>query len=362
MMFKGTKRLAKGEIDGITARNGGFNNAFTSFDYTAYYFSFASDRWWPVLDIEADRMVDCIFDPGEFEIERQVILEELKMEEDQPWEVLRQAIHASAFADHPYRHPVIGTFEEVSALSMESVLSHYDRYYVPANATLVVVGDVDVNQVLPAVESCFARIPKYDLPPLLPAGDQVPLVSQQFAVDKPTSVTRMLLALRAPSTHDDRVFSFHLLDKALSEGRLCRLYSRLIEKEQVVALATTDLAETNDPYLYFIRLELEDGADVQTVLALVLEELAELCRIGLSPDELKRAKNQTSNEFLGDFDLGFDVAFQLGLMETLGRKEIPLRYLQKIDSVTEEQVLETAREFLSPETVLTAFMEPKTAN
>ena len=108
MLFKGTERFKKGEIDLLTLKNGGANNAFTSHDFTAYYFNFASDRWEIALEIEADRMVNCAFDPEEFEAEKKVVIEELKTGLDSPWGLLLQEEEATAYKVHPYRNPIVG--------------------------------------------------------------------------------------------------------------------------------------------------------------------------------------------------------------------------------------------------------------
>src|SRR5262247_3334393 len=113
MLFKGTDRYKKGEIDLITHLNGGANNAFTWLDYTAYYFTFASDRWEVALEIEADRMRNVIFDPDEFAAEKQVVLEELRIGLDGPWEELDHEVWAMAFRQHPYRNPTVGWVDDL---------------------------------------------------------------------------------------------------------------------------------------------------------------------------------------------------------------------------------------------------------
>ena len=159
MLFKGTERYAKGEIDLVTMKNGGSNNAFTSYDFTAYYFNFASDRWEAALEIEADRMVNTVFDPIEFDAEKKVVIEELKAGLDHPWGALMQDLNAKAFEHHPYRNPVIGWLPDVEAATVEGMRSHYRRYYHPGNATLVLVGDIETDRALDEVRACFGPIP-----------------------------------------------------------------------------------------------------------------------------------------------------------------------------------------------------------
>src|SRR5438477_10728814 len=159
MLFKGTDRFKKGEIDLITLKNGGGNNAFTSHDFTAYYFNFASDRWDLALEIEADRMTSCAFDPEEFEAEKKVVIEELKTGLDSPWGLLLQEEEASAFKVHPYRNPIVGWLQDVERATVEQQQAYYHRYYHPNNATLVIAGDFDTDQVLKKVDHLFGSIP-----------------------------------------------------------------------------------------------------------------------------------------------------------------------------------------------------------
>src|SRR3954468_7349618 len=145
MLFKGTDRYKKGEIDLITLKNGGGNNAFTSHDFTAYYFNFASDRWEIALDIEADRMVNCSFEPDEFEAEKKVVIEELKTGLDSPWGLLLQEQEATAFKIHPYRNPIVGWLQDVERATAQEQQAYYRRYFHPNNAVLVIAGDFDTD-------------------------------------------------------------------------------------------------------------------------------------------------------------------------------------------------------------------------
>src|SRR3989449_3483649 len=159
MLFKGTERFKKGQIDLITLKNGGGNNAFTSHDFTAYYFNFASDRWDVALEIESDRMVNCAFDPDEFEAEKKVVIEELKTGLDSPWGLLLQEQEAAAFKVHPYRNPIVGWLQDVERATAEEQQAYYRRFYHPNNAVLVLVGDFDADKVLERVSRVCSDIP-----------------------------------------------------------------------------------------------------------------------------------------------------------------------------------------------------------
>src|ERR1700740_147092 len=165
MLFKGTDRFKKGEIDLLTLKNGRGNKSFTSHDFTAYYFSFASDRWEIALDIEADRMVSCAFDPEEFEAEKKVVIEELKTGLDSPWGLLLQELEAAAYKIHPYRNPIVGWLQDVERATVGSQQAYYRRYYHPNNATLIIVGDFNTTDVLKKVDRLFGPIAAGPQPP-----------------------------------------------------------------------------------------------------------------------------------------------------------------------------------------------------
>src|SRR5215468_4310169 len=165
MLFKGTDRFKKGAIDLLTLKNGGNNNAFTSHDFTAYYFNFASDRWEVALDIESDRMVNCVFAPEEFEAEKKVVIEELRMGLDSPWGLLLQELDAAAYKVHPYRNPVIGWLQDVERATDIEQQAYYRRHYHPGNAILVLTGDFETDRVLDRVVERFAPISPGTVPP-----------------------------------------------------------------------------------------------------------------------------------------------------------------------------------------------------
>jgi zinc protease len=160
MMFKGTERYAKGQIDLQTAKMGGSNNAFTDNDGTAYYFTLASDRWEQALEIEASRMRSCLLDPHEFASEKNVVLEELAMGEDDPWRPLYQATEGLLYQVHPYHHPVIGYRQDLERLSVQGMRDYYARHYGPNRAFLVVVGNIDRTRTAQRIRELFGSLPR----------------------------------------------------------------------------------------------------------------------------------------------------------------------------------------------------------
>ena len=349
MMFKGTQRYERGEIDSITASRGGSNNALTSSDYTAYYFSFASDRWWSALEIEADRMRNNLFDLKEFELERQVIIEELKMERDSPWGALSETVGTRSFQNHAYRYPVIGRYEDLISITQEQMIEHYRHFYGPNNATLVLVGDFHTEEVLQRVEQLFAPLRRGKIPGTKTVSEPQRTKQIRLVLKRPTEIPRMLVAFVAPSVRQEEHYAFHILESVLSQGRLSRLYGRLIEREQVASVVYTEFSETFDPYLFSIRVEPHQEVDPGRVEAMIFEELATLSQKPISETELTRAKNQCMTQFFSGFETTLDQAMQLGLLETLDRYQYWYHYPQQINRLTAEEITQVAAQYWSPE-------------
>jgi len=202
MLFKGTGRFKKGQIDLLTLKNGGNNNAFTSHDFTAYYFNFASDRWQIALDIEADRMINCVFEADEFEAEKKVVIEELKGGLDSPWGLLVQEVNAAAYKVHPYRNPVIGWLNDVERATATEQQAYYRKHYQPNNAILVLAGDFDSSKVLDEVANRFGGIPS-GLPPAQPVITEPEQKGEKrIAVRWRSRVPRIAMAYHAPAIAD----------------------------------------------------------------------------------------------------------------------------------------------------------------
>lgn len=361
MMFRGTAHLSDGAIDLLTTLNGGQNNAFTSFDCTAYYFSFASYRWPVGLEIEADRMQHALLDGDLFEIERQVILEELLMTRDNPWEALRQAVDEAGFLPHPYGRPVIGMSSDIASILPAQMEAFYHRYYRPVNAVLLAVGDFRTADAEREIERHFGPIPAssgadYPVEPIQPPSTRQP---GRLVIEQPTHVSRLLFAFPAPPfAHPDGPV-IDLLDSVLSGGKLSRLYSRLVDREQLVSLVHTDLEETVDPYHYFIQLELNEGSPVAQVEEIIAQELDLLRREPVDEKELSRVRNHCLSRYLEDLETTFDRAFQLGLHEVLETGIQVSDYHASLQSVTADALLEAANRYLDPGQAIVAISPVK---
>jgi len=317
MMFKGTQRLGKGEIDHLTLVNGGRNNAFTWMDFTAYYFTFAADRWEVALDIEADRACNTTFDPAEFEAEKQVVLEELQMYLDSPFDALEMEVWATAFRQHPYHVPTIGWREDVEHLTVDDLRHYYESYYCPNNATLVIVGDIRPEAALRRIEDTFGALPARPLPPPPHATEPPQRGEKRVIVKKPTPLPRLTIGYHVPEVAHPDSYALHVASMLLSYGRTSRLYQRLQEKDESVTFATAHYAEHMDPSLLTIAAEVKPNHTPEEVEAAITEEVERLIHEPPTDLELAKAKRQTEAQFILGNEEILNQAMLLGEYETI---------------------------------------------
>jgi zinc protease len=201
LLFKATDNMASGELSEVVAANGGSDNAFTSYDYTAYYQRVAADRLPLMMQMEADRMVNLRLTPADIETERDVILEERNMRvENNPTALAREQMMAAQYLNHRYGVPIIGWKHEMESLGIEDALSFYDLYYSPNNAILVVAGDVDPAEVRTLADQYYGVIPpEENLPERLRAEEPPQTAARRLTfVDPRVSQPYMARSYLAP--------------------------------------------------------------------------------------------------------------------------------------------------------------------
>lgn len=357
MLFKGTDRFKKGEIDLITHLNGGANNAFTWLDFTAYYFTFASDRWEAALEMEASRMRNTTFVEEEFASEKQVVEEELRIGLDGPWEALENEVWATAFRQHPYHWPTVGWIEDLEAASGADMKAYYDKWYHPRHATLVVAGDFDTVVVRQKIEELFGPIPAG--PKVVPLHITEPPQrgEKRLIVRKQTPVERLLIGYHAPQVAHPDSYPLKIAEAILTTGKSSWLYQRLVERDQSVTKADASYHDHIDPSLFYFQAELKPGFRLADVERAMFEEIDRLKRGEISPAEIGKAKRQIEASLVLSSEEPLQQAMLLGQYETIAFGEhIPegargYRYLdsllERIAAVTAEEIATVARRYFT---------------
>jgi len=356
MLFKGTERFKKGQIDLITLKNGGGNNAFTSHDFTAYYFNFASDRWDVALEIESDRIINCAFDPEEFEAEKKVVIEELKTGLDSPWGLLLQEQEAAAFKVHPYRNPIVGWLQDVERATVEEQQAYYRRYYHPNNAILVLAGDFETDEVLTKVERAFGSVPAGAPPPPMLLKEPPQRGERRLIVRWRSKVPRLAIAYHAPQIAHVDSYALQVLGVVLSEGKASRFYQRLVEREQSVTFVSAEYGESKDPTLFHIRAEARGDHSIGEIETSIYDELGRIAGGQLNEHELDRAKHQIEAHFILSRERTLDQAILLGQIETLYDLDYIDSYLPRINAVTAADVAAACSRYLNEDSRTVALL------
>jgi zinc protease len=293
MLFKGTERFPKGQIDRLVVLAGGQSNAETSEDSTHYWFAFPSDRWELALAIEADRMRGAIFEPAEIELERRVIAEERARELNSPQGRLDQTHLALTYIRHPYRNPILGWPEDIAAITVDDLKSFYEVHYTPDQAVLVVVGDVEPEAAMDLIASHFADVPTGKTPRTRPTFTEPDQSGRrEFVLSDAESAARGLFGWRTvPRAHRD-VVVLDVLADLLCSGRRSRLWNALVETDKSVMWIESAHAAAQRTGQFFIQLEAAPGADLAQLERRLSAELDRLRETGPSADELDRSRRR----------------------------------------------------------------------
>jgi zinc protease len=357
MLFKGTDRYKKGEIDLVTHLNGGANNAFTWLDFTAYYFTFASDRWQSALEIEASRMRDTTFADEEFASEKQVVEEELRIGLDGPWEALENEVWATAFRQHPYHWPTVGWLEDLEAASGADMKAYYDKWYHPRNAILVIVGNFETAEAFARVEELFGNIPAGPATAPLRVVEPGQRGEKRLIVKKPTPVERLFIGYHAPAVGEPDSYALKVVETLLATGKSSRLYQRLVEKDKSVTKADASYHDHIDPSLFYLQAELQPGFELKNVEGAIYEEIERLKNSEVSSAEMEKVKRQFEASLVIGSEEPLQQAMLLGQYETIAvRDDIPeksrgFRYLDTlldhINSVRVPDIARVAQKYLT---------------
>jgi zinc protease len=288
MQFKGTKRFPGGILDRAISRDGGMWNAFTHLDWTTFFETMPADKIELSLDLEADRMVNSLYDPKEVESERTVIISEREGSENEPLFQLDESVQRACFQVHPYRNEVLGSKEDLKAIQRDDLYQHYTSYYHPGNAVLAAAGDFDTELFLKKVEERYSQLPGRNTPTLQPIDDKVPDTEQHVEVKGPGATTYIQMAYRAPAAREEDFFAFTVLDSLITgptslnmfggggiSNKTSRLYRRLVEHQFAISV-NGSLQATYDPFLYQVTITVHPDHKPEEVLAQVDEELEDL--------------------------------------------------------------------------------------
>jgi zinc protease len=365
MMFKGTKTLKPGEFSARVAALGGRENAFTNKDYTAYYQQIEKSKLEAVMALEADRMANLVFDKDEFAREMKVVMEERRWRtEDQPIQLVYEALNATAFAAHPYRNPIIGWMDDLRHLTVQDAKAWHDRWYAPNNATMVVAGDVDAAQVRDLAEKYFGKIKPKAVPPTKPQNEPPQRGIKRVTVKAPAENPYVALAFKVPTLRDvekdDDAHALDVLAAVLDGYDNARLNAKLVRTDRVANSAGAGYSgNARGPVLFVLDGVPAQGTTTEQLEKLLRAEVERIAKEGVSDAELKRVKTQLIAGQIYKRDSIFGQAMEIGSMEMSGISHTKIdRVIEKLGQVTALQVQAVAQKYFGDDALTIATLVP----
>lgn len=372
LMFKGTKTHAPGAFSRIIEANGGSENAFTHFDYTAYFQRVAANRLPLMMEMEADRMRNLVLDDADFATERDVVLEERAQRTDSsPGALLSEQSTAAQFLNHPYGRPIIGWRHEVAELTLQDALDFYAVHYAPNNAILVVAGDVDPAEVEALAKLHYGSIaPSQDLPPRLRPSEPQQLAPrmlkmQDARVANPYVIRSYLAPSRAPGDQRDAA-ALSLLATLLGGNSATSLMGQLLEQDSSHAIYTAAAysATMVDDFLFNLIVMPTPGRSLEQAEADMDLAIKTFFEQGVDSEKLIRLKAQARASDIYARDILMERAQEYGRALATGLSVEDIEAWPAIlQSITEDEIIAAARALFDPARSVTAYLDrPKPAS
>jgi len=372
MMFKGTEKHAPGEFSRIISENGGRENAFTGADYTAYFQTLESSRLPISMELEADRMRHLIVLEEEFMKEIEVVKEERRWRtEDKPQSFTYEVAMSTAFQTGPYRHPIVGWMNDLDNMTANDLRDWYQQWYAPNNATLVVSGDVNAEEVYQLAKKYFGPLPASEPIEVAHRPEVIQNGIKRITVKRPAELPYLLMAYKVPvlKTAIDRPelvpewepYALEVLASVLGGSGSARFASNLVRGKEIASSVGVgyNFSARLDHLFTVSGTPAKDHTVVQLEAA-VNEEIEKLKNNLISDSELQRIKVQVVSNDIYERDSVFYQAMILGMFETVGLswKEAD-KYVESIKAVTAEQVQIVAKKYLQEDRLTVAVLDPQ---
>ena len=370
MMFKGTDKLAPGEFSRRVAAVGGRENAFTSMDYTGYYQQVPANRLGDVMALEANRFAHSRYSDEEFAKELEVVKEERRSRtEDNPRALMFEQLRATTFIASPYRRPVIGWMGDLESLTAQDARDFFQRWYTPANAAVVVVGDVDPQQVLALAEQHYGGIASHAVPARKPRPEPEQRGLRRIEVKAPAEQALVALAFRVPqmtslqpSPDNDDALALTVLSAVLdgySGARLDRALTQGPDRVADSASAGNGLLGRGPQTFSLVGVPAA-GKTAAQVEAALREQVARIAKEGVSEAELNRVKTQWVASEVYKRDSVMGQAQELGHYWIQG---LPLdadaQLIERLRGVTAAQVQAVAQKYFGDDQLTVATLLPQ---
>jgi zinc protease len=358
MMFKGTPRYGKGDIHRLISRNGGSHNAMTYRDFTTYYEILPSDRFDLALELEADRMVNSLFDEQEVQSERSVIISEREGLENYPQFHLYEEMLAAAFKVHTYGHETIGWKCDLQAITRDDLYNHYRSFYVPNNAILVLVGDFEAKRMLDTVHKLFGGIAAGPAVPRVTVEEPAQEGERRLVVHRPGGASYVGMSYHAPAASHTDFWPMFVLAGVLSgvgslnftspgsSGKSARIYRALVETKLAVD-ANVSFGPSADADLFSLSATAWSGVSPRRIESVMLHEIEKISATPPTAAEMATVLKQVKTQVVYASDGVANLGFSLGSFEIASSYHDYLTMLDRVSAVTAEDVQRVAAKYLT---------------
>ncbi|KRG37201.1 peptidase M16 [Psychrobacter sp. P11G3] len=371
MMFKGTTNVSSDDYERLIAKFGGVNNAFTSYDYTGYYELFPANRMPLALELEADRMKNLIFDDKEFAKEHQVVMEERRQRtDDNPLAKAYESFRLLALPDSPKGESVIGPMNELESIKLSDLKDWYKTWYAPNNATLVIVGDVQPQEVLTQVKRYFGDLEKSNLPKRTFVTQKGFRGYQKVDSEQAVQVPVLLMGYNVPSlatagtNNEKQAYALSLAQDVLDGGLSARLESRLIREQGLLTTVGTsyDLLDRGDG-LFLIQATPREGVSLEQAQQAITSEIEKLKTDPIADDEISRAKTNTVTGLIYAQDSMEGQARMIGSLQSIGLDDRLLAKLPaKLDGISMADIQAASKKYLVKDNLTVMHVVPPKDN
>jgi len=359
MQFKGTSKYPINILDQAISRDGGFWNALTSLDWTTYLVTLPAEKIDIALDLEADRMINSLFDPKETELERTVVISEREGNENEPLFKLNESINQAAFQTHPYRNQVIGNLQDLKSIARDDLYGHYRSNYSPDHAVIALVGDFETERIIERLNQLYCNVPFSGDTTFTPPVEEPVQTSQTIEMQGPGEAIYLQLTFPSPRANENDFFALMVLDSLLTgpsslamfgggsiSNKTSRLYQRLVEKDLAVSVSGS-LQATIDPYLYDILVILPTDKTIDATIKAIDEEILKLQNIPIDEEEIQRAIKQAKALFAYGSENITNQAFWLGYASMFADYSWFDAYLPNLEQVHAKNLLRCAQRYLN---------------
>jgi zinc protease len=362
MMFKGSKNVEPEGHPSWISSIGGQSNAYTTEDATVFWQTTPAQYLPLVLWLEADRLASLRIDEEVFKNERQVVKEERRMRVDnQPYGRLNELIYNQAFTVHPYKHPTIGSMQDLEAASIADVRDFFRTYYVPNNATLVLVGDFETKEALELVTRYLGRVPRSDRPVPRDIPKEPPQTKERrVRLEESWPLPAVVVAHHITFDGHPDSYPLHIASKVLSDGQSSRIYRKLVYEKQLALAAFGGGNIIEDPNLFYAVAIVQPGHTPEEATEALIAELDRLRNEPISAAELQQAKNQFARDYIFSRESNKDKAM------TLGHAAVIHNDIATADgefdifmNIKPSEVQAVARKYFTPENRLVVTIMPK---